>query len=327
MMQRWLEFLETKSEKNLLTRWGGEWDFLGDWVWPGARDTNGETRETLFFNNCYWVYNLKTAAKIAGVLGKADIADFYHRRADEVRGAVHNEFFDPQANGYLDKSQVALAIALVVDLPPAELRAKIEKRFENEVLIHRGGHFWGGITGGYFIFQQLLKSQRNDLAYVMVSKTDFPSWGDMLRQGATTFWETWEGDLSRLHSSYLHVGAWFMEGLAGIVPDDQHPGYKHFFLRPAVLDEPELTWVRASYESPYGLIRSEWRVEGNQLEIKVTVPPNSRASLTIPTIHGKEVVEGDSKASEARGVSLLQIKPDRVEYMLESGDYAFKAPR
>ena len=35
-MKRWLEFLETKAKNNLLVRWGGEWDFLGDWLWPGA---------------------------------------------------------------------------------------------------------------------------------------------------------------------------------------------------------------------------------------------------------------------------------------------------
>ncbi|SPE58887.1 Alpha-L-rhamnosidase protein (fragment) [Verrucomicrobia bacterium] len=50
MMRRWLAFLETKAEKDMLVRWGGKWDFLGDWLWPGASGVNGDTRETLFFN-------------------------------------------------------------------------------------------------------------------------------------------------------------------------------------------------------------------------------------------------------------------------------------
>lgn len=35
-IERWLTFLETKAKGNLLRRWGGRWDFLGDWLWPGA---------------------------------------------------------------------------------------------------------------------------------------------------------------------------------------------------------------------------------------------------------------------------------------------------
>jgi alpha-L-rhamnosidase len=66
-IQRWLTFLETKAEGDILRRWGGKWDFLGDWLWPGAKGVNGDTRETLFFNNCYWIFNLQTAARIAEV--------------------------------------------------------------------------------------------------------------------------------------------------------------------------------------------------------------------------------------------------------------------
>jgi alpha-L-rhamnosidase len=50
-IERWLGFLETKTKNDLLRRYGGEWDFLGDWLWPGAKGVNGDTRETLFFNN------------------------------------------------------------------------------------------------------------------------------------------------------------------------------------------------------------------------------------------------------------------------------------
>lgn len=194
----------------------------------------------MFLNNCYWVYNLETAAQIADIIDESDVADSYRKQADEVRSAIHHEFYDPQIRGYVTNLQATLAIALLVDIPPTELRETIEQTFEKEILVNRDGHFWGGITGGYFIFKQLLKSGRNDLAYEMVSKRDYPSWGDMLHQGATTVWENWEGDNSRLHSSLLHVGAWLMEGLAAIVPDPAQPGYKHFFARPGIVDNEEL---------------------------------------------------------------------------------------
>ena len=86
-IERWLTFLQSKSSGNMLVRWGGEWDFLGDWLWPGAKGVNGDTPETLFFNNCYWIYNLQTAARIADVLGKRETAATWRQRADAVRPA------------------------------------------------------------------------------------------------------------------------------------------------------------------------------------------------------------------------------------------------
>jgi alpha-L-rhamnosidase len=327
MMQHWLAFLEGKSQRNQLVRWGGDWDFLGDWVWPEARETNGGTRGTLFFNNCYWIYNLATAADVAEVLGKTEIAAKYRRRAAEIRTATHAEFFDAETGGYVDNLQAALAIALVVDLPPPSVRSRIEQRFQQEVTIHRNGHFWGGITGGFFIFQHMLQSQQNDLAFGMVTKDKYPGWSDMLNRGATTFWETWEGDLSRMHSSYLHVGAWFIEGLAGIVPDPKHPGYKHFYLKPGIIDSPDLTWVKASLESPYGLIRSHWQVDANKLRVDVSIPANSHATLILPTSDAAQVTEGAGKTSDSFGVTEVKVGKNSIEYVLESGDYTFQAPR
>ena len=53
---------------------------------------NGDTRETLFYNNAYWVYNLQTAARIAEALGRTEDAQRWSGRAATVRAAIHKEF-------------------------------------------------------------------------------------------------------------------------------------------------------------------------------------------------------------------------------------------
>ncbi len=322
-IQRWLAFLETKSKHNMLVRWGGKWDFLGDWLWPGAEGVNGDTRETLFFNNCYWVYNLQTAARIGEALGKKDIAGKYSQRAKMVAQAVHEEFFDPQENGYVNNFQAYLACALLVGLPPENVRTKVWQRFEDEILVHRKGHFWGGITGGYFIVKTLLEFDRPDLMYVMATKEDYPSWGDMLNKGATTLWEAWNGRNSLLHSSYLHIGAWFMEGLAGIKPDPRNPGYKHVIIKPGVMKGKDLDWVKASLESPYGLIRSDWTVRGNTLRIKVIVPPNTTATLFLPTTDPDSIQEANTPLTRIQGVKHLRNQRGSAILELEPGQYNF----
>lgn len=326
-MQRWLDFLETKAQKDMLVRWGGKWDFLGDWLCPGAKGVNGDTRETLFFNNCYWIYNLQTAAEIADLLDESKTALAYRQRAATIRKAVHQEFFDSESNGYVNNLQAYLAIALLVDLPPAELRPAVWKRFEDEILIHREGHFWGGITGGYFIIKTLLEENRSDLMYEMATKTDYPGWGDMLRQGATTLWESWSPSGSHLHSSYLHIGAWFIEGLAGIQPDPAAPGYKHFILHPGVFDEASPTWVKARYESPYGEIRCDWRVTKEQLELSTTVPPNTTALLRLPNCKPESVRESGQAIADVVGIKLLGVEGRNVLYELQPGQFVFQAER
>ncbi len=325
-IRQWLAFLETKSKNDMLVRWGGTWDFLGDWLWPGAKGVNGDTRETLFFNNCYWIYNLKTAAKIADVLGKKDLVAKYRQRAEKVRQAVHKEFFDPAENGYVNNFQAYLAAALLVGLPPEELQPAVWKRFEDEILIYRKGHFWGGITGGYFIVKNLLEFDRPDLMFEMASKEDYPSWGDMLHKGATTIWEAWDGRNSLLHSSYLHIGAWFIEGLGGIVPDPADPGYKRFIIKPGVLKDQSLDWVKTHFESPYGTIRSEWRIKDRTLELNVAVPPNTTATVYLQTSDPKSIKEGNVPLAQAHGVRHLQEdEKGRAVLEVQPGNYTFEA--
>ncbi|UCC97356.1 MAG: family 78 glycoside hydrolase catalytic domain [Phycisphaerales bacterium] len=324
-IERWLAFLDTKSENDMLVRWGGQWDFLGDWLWPGAEGVNGDTRETLFFNNCYWIYNLQTAARIAEALGRGDLAGKYRRRAETVRKAVHKEFFTPEENGYVNNFQAYLAAALLIGLPPEKVRPAVWKRFEDEILIHRKGHFWGGITGGYFIVKNLLEFERPDLMFEMATKEDYPSWGNMLRRGATTVWEAWDGRNSLLHSSYLHIGAWFIEGLAGIQPDPSGPGYKRFIIRPGVFGNKPLDWVNAQFDSPYGTIRSDWRIRGTVLELKVSVPPNTTATLYVPTKDPGSIEEGKRPLAKVRGVRHLRNEEGRSVLELQPGRYGFEA--
>jgi alpha-L-rhamnosidase len=57
----------------------------------------------------------------------------------------------------------------------------------------------------------------------------------MVERGATTLWEQWNGYCSQIHSCFASVGGWFHNGLAGMQPDPAMPGFKHFFVRPAMV--------------------------------------------------------------------------------------------
>jgi alpha-L-rhamnosidase len=324
-IERWLGFVETKTKGNLLRRYGGKWDFLGDWLWPEAEGVNGDTRETLFFNNCYWVYNLRTAAKIADALGRKDLASQWVDRADTVRRAIHREFFNHSDSSYVDGSQAYMAIALLTEVPPVELRASVMKRFEEEILVHRQGHFWGGITGGSFIVKQLVEADRPDLMYTMATQQDYPSWGHMLKQGATTLWEDWEGRLSLCHSSYLHIGGWFIEGLAGLRPGLDGSGYKHFVIKPGLWSTSPLQWTKCRFESPYGAIQSNWRREGDRMLYEILVPPNTTATVSFRNEQRGIFTEGGRPLADAPGLRQMGKEGSNIALQLQPGKYSFEA--
>ncbi|MDL2212958.1 glycoside hydrolase family 78 protein [Bacteroides sp. OttesenSCG-928-E20] len=287
-IERWLAFMETKSANDMLVRWGGKWSFLGDWLWPDAWTERsamekkglalGDTRETLFFNNCIWIHNLELAARIADILGN-NKADSYRARANEIRKAVHQEFFNPEDNSYVNGYQAYLATALAADVAPKELRAKVWQRLEYEIKVKRNGHFWGGITAGSYLFYMLLDSGRDDLIHLMAMQEDYPGWINMIRKGPGTFFEDWRCSGTALHSSYLYVGSWFIEGLGGIRRPES--GFQHFEIEPWMDATNGPGEVRAQYDSMYGRIVSNWKKAGDKVMLDITVPPNTTATLKL----------------------------------------------
>ncbi|MCB1126157.1 MAG: alpha-L-rhamnosidase, partial [Verrucomicrobiae bacterium] len=315
-IEAWLAFLETKSKDDMLVRWGGQWDFLGDWLWPGAEGVNGDTRETLFFNNCYWIYNLQTAAKIARALDNHGLAAKWTDRAETVRAAVHREFFNPADASYVNGFQAYLSIALLVGLPPEEVRPAVRQRLEDEIRVKRDGHFWGGITGGAFIVKHLIEAGRNDLMCLMARQQNYPGRGDMLARGATTIWEDWEGRQSLSHSSYLHIGSWFVEGLAGIQPGDDADGFRTFHLRPACDGSVPLSYARCRQNTPYGYIFSGWKRDGDRVELAIMVPPNTSATLEVPGLELLSIQGGDNGVERLHGEHSLRLRVGPGRYLM-----------
>jgi alpha-L-rhamnosidase len=118
------------------------------------------------------------------------------------------------------------------------------------------------------------------------------------------------------HYSLGSVGAWFYSGAAGIQPDESNPGYKHFFLQPQFT--ARLSRVKATLDSPYGLIASHWQAGDDQLLYEVTIPPNTTATLTLP-VPPSEVRQSGRP---------LPTSDDHVTRLpLVAGTYHFSLPR
>ena len=79
-------------------------------------------------------------------------------------------------------------------------------------------HMDVGVLGGRILFRVLSDFGHSDLAYHMIIRPDFPSYGEILTRGATTLWEIFQKDriLSMNHHFWGDISAWFMEYVGGI---------------------------------------------------------------------------------------------------------------
>ncbi|MEU1518440.1 family 78 glycoside hydrolase catalytic domain [Streptomyces sp. NPDC005811] len=191
-----------------------------------------------------------------------------------------------------------------------------------------------GFLGVNVLAPVLTDEGRADLAYALLHQDTLPSWRYSVKNGATTVWERWNswsqdagfgpvGMNSFNHYAYGAIMEWMYASMAGIARDPDSPGFKHFLLHPHIDPTGRITHVVGAHESPYGEIRSEWRVEdrGRSLFYEATVPPNTEATLRLPAVSAETVREERTPLSRADGVRFLGHTDGTASYRLPSGSY------
>jgi alpha-L-rhamnosidase len=172
----------------------------------------------------------------------------------------------------------------------------------------------------------LTDNGRADVAYGMAATKEFPGWGYMLENGATTLWETWKREefiYSHNHPMFGSVSEWFFKGLGGIQPAPDAVGFDKIIVRPNPVGD--LRWAQCFYESIRGPIECDWRVENGEILMHIKVPTNAEALVYIPTNSAASVTESDKLHSQAEGVEFIRQEGDRAVFRVGSGEYFFRA--
>jgi len=292
--RRHIEAIEARGKDGIVRAFGGQWDFIGDWVPPerGMDTHNWPPKPAAeLFNNCYRLYLREQLAQMADVLGRVDEAKACRAELARLRPLVHAAFYDKEQLLYVLDEQSYQLMPLMTGIVPEELQPIIFKKLEEGILVKRKGHLDTGMLGTYFLINYLSQIGRDDLVYTIVNQKTYPGWGYMLEQGATTWWEQWNGYYSHIHSCFTSLDGWFYQGLAGIRPDPAAPGFKKIIIKPAIV--ADLTWVKAHHDSPYGRIVSNWQRDGKKLTMNITIPANTTATVHVPGQAPRQVGPGN----------------------------------
>lgn len=296
-----------------------EWG-LGDWCPPEGGAEGFKTPFALTSTAYYFVDTL-IVAQVAAMLERTDEAIYYAELAEAIRKAFIARFYDPETGTFEGEEQTGMAAAIYQGLVYGDDKAKVLDALVADVEA-RDGHLWCGILGTKYILHALTDNGRVDLAYRIANQRTFPSWGYWLEQGATTLWEDWNGENSLNHIMFGDIGAWFFQTLAGINPDPAYPGFKHIVIRPQPVGD--LTWARAEHVSPYGPIKSAWKLDGGRFTLDIEIPTNATATVHIPADLPQSITESGVRASESDGVEFAGRQDGCLVYRVGSGRYSFE---
>lgn len=297
-MKRWLEYVRRYSPDGLLQPWpddGRMW-FLGDWVAPDGVDVTGES--ALFVSNCFIAECLADMVCMATLEGHTDDVRMYADWRKRLVADIHRTYYHPSTSSYANGTPLDQCYALLQGIPPDSTTAhSVKEHLLTDIHSKYNDHIAVGLMGVPLFTEWCIRERQSNLMATILRQPNYPGYLNMINQGATTSWESWDcgrdgkEDRSRVHNCYNGIGIWFYQAVAGIRPDPEAPGFKHFFIDPQPIEG--ISWVKASKPTPYGTIY----VEINNGNLKVQIPQGSTATVfpgTQKELHltsGKHVIE------------------------------------
>jgi alpha-L-rhamnosidase len=295
----------------------------GDWLAIGSK-TPQDVIATAF-----WGYSAQLMQQMAEAQHLDAEAAKYHKVFEDVRAAFQKNFIQPDGT-VGSGSQTSYVLALHFNLVPDDLRQAAGDKLVEDIRAHNW-HLTTGFLGTPYIMEVLSRTGHQDVAYHLLSTDTYPSWLYMVRNGATTMWERWNGNQmlgdpgmnSFNHYAYGSVAEWLYRDSAGIDRDPAYAGFQHILLHPEFSDV--LGSVHADYDSPYGNIISDWKIGADKTVIwDVTVPPNTSATVKLPRYTAADVREGGARLSQLTYAKVEAASGPGLLFTLPAGTYHFQ---
>ncbi len=331
-MRKWVTHMLTYMKDDLMPR-----DTGGDWCPPPespevinsgdpARITDGN-----LIGSAYFYHVLGLMEQFSTLLGKPDDAKEYAQLAVRLRVAFNKAYYHPETGRYSNGSQTSSILPLAMGIAPEEERQKIIDALVRRIKDQDNGHLATGLVGTQWLLQSLTNAGHMDVAYQIATQKTYPGWGyEVTTGGATTIWELWNsetGDPAMNSENHLmmvgDLTTWLHENIAGIQPDSRALAFKQIVMRPNPV--ADLTSAKASFDSPYGKIVSDWKIVDGQFIWNITIPLNATATICVPAQDEAAVAENGKAASVARAVKHLRTEAGAEVYEIGSGTYHFES--
>lgn len=313
MMQRYMAYLGGKADHHILSQGLGDWYDLGPKP-PGVSQLTpkGITATAIYYED------LKVMEKIAAILGNSADAENYSKLASAVYQAFNDRFYHPSARQYGTGSQTANAMALCMDLVTAENKAAVLANLIKSIK-DGNNNLTAGDIGYRYVLKVLADNGRSDVIFDMNSRSDVPGYGMQLAKGATALTESWAA-LSTVSNNHLmlgHLMEWFYSGLGGIRQEEGSIAFKKIKISPEIVGD--LTHAKTAYDSPYGLIATNWIKSSSGWQLEVNIPANTTATIYYPLTANQKI-----NALNKAPFKMMGYENGKAKIEVGSGLYKFR---
>lgn len=308
-MMRYLHYISGQRDEIGLIHIG-----LGDWLPINYKTpyTPLEVTDTLVTMNL-----CRLAKKMFAAVGMRSQSTFAGALFDEIRKDARAALIMNDNATIMGRSQTAQAMAIEFGLlEDAEKPAAFKVLLD---LIHAADDFLDcGCLGARIILHVLAKNGYADLAYNMIVRTEYPSYGHwIVYQDATSLFEDFRDPdakpASRNHHFFGDISSWFFKYISGVKINPLDRDVKEVEISPNFIET--LDHAEGYQNHLGGRIATEWKREGENIKLNVTIPEGCYGYLKLP--------EGHLLCSQnsANRLSVVKLNSGVTEYVLVKKQY------
>lgn len=273
------------------------------------------------FATAVWARSAAMMAELAHAVGRHEEAD-HHETVWKRIAAAFNATFVRSDGTIGNGSQTSYALPLAFGLIPLEQRRMAANRLGAAIHARAPASLTTGTWGTSLILDALADNGHTDLAYDLLTRTAFPSWGYMLQQGATAIWEYWDGKKgTRSQPAFGSVAGFIVRRIAGI--EAAAPGFAKIIIRP--LADTRLRAAGGQYRSAMGLIATDWqRSHDGVFRLDLLIPANAQAQVYLPTSDAKLIQESGKSVLSRPDIRIVSQAGNKTSIEVGSGRFLFE---
>lgn len=285
--EKWVEYYVSKSQ-NYVVRVANN---FGDWLSPS------EKTDSNVINQCFFGYSAKLLSDEEQIVGNKAKSEYYARLYGFAKEAFRREY---TAEGKIKNgTQTAYALAYSAGyLSADEVRGELVK-----LINENGGKLSTGFIGVRFLLPVLCDVGETEFAYRIIQSEEYPSWGYMLKNGATTVWERWNGytrengfeDAAMNSFNHYSLGScaeWLYSYVLGI---KLRPESDEITISPSFTKS--LTYACGKYASVNGDICVRWERKNSAFVLEVNADQGVKFSCDF---NGKKVVSYEKSGNRIK---------------------------
>ena len=288
---RWVRYLMRNTHQGVV-----RFSSMGDWAAPIAGTDHGSTgggalstiTPPLLMSTGFLYFDCTLLARMARALGRPGDEQAWLAAAAQVKEDFNRTFFHADGQYYGTGSQASNVLPLYFGLVEKEHIPGVLRSLCQDIR-NQGNHLSCGNICTRFAIEVLFRHGEDDLAWALLSQTEYPSWGYMLQNGATTVWERWEklgaNDFMAEMAAMCHpmngsAVVSLYKHLAGILPDETAPGWRSIIFRPSFpADAPD---AGAQLQTVRGTVSSRWERKDGRIHWEIAVPAGCTAAVYLP---------------------------------------------